>query len=152
VAGRIDTPRLGQTPPTTDTPKLTDGAALADLTSDPDPDEALYQMTVGEAIESGKPTLVLFASPGHCANEDCAATLAAVRRIARQKAGELNVIHIESRDLADPTQMSATAKAWGLPSEPWTFLFDNRGFLVARVEGPVEQVELGLLIDQMVKQ
>jgi hypothetical protein len=149
VAGRIDTPRLGQQPPTTDTPKLGDGVELAGLTTDPKPVEALYEMTVGEALASGKPTMVHFGSPAHCETDDCAATLLQVQKIGRQQGDNMNIIHIESRDLEDPTQLSQTALEWGLPSEPWTFLFDDRGFLVARVEGPIENVELGLLIKQM---
>jgi hypothetical protein len=151
VSGRIDTPRLGQQAPTTDTPRLGVGVELADLTTDPKPIEVLYEMSVGEALDTGKPTLVYFGSPEHCDTDDCAATLLQVQKIMRQQGEAMNIIHIESRDLADPEQLSATAVAWGLPSDPWTFLFDGRGFLVARVEGPVDHIELGLLIDQMVQ-
>lgn len=151
VAGRTDTPYPGRPVPDGDTPSLADGVALSDLTTDPDPDERLYAMSVADAVATKLPTVVLFASPAHCADQGCAATLRALREVAAQYQGRMNFIHIESRDPSDPAQLSAAAKAWGLRVDPWTFFFDARGFVAGRIEGPVGADELKLMADRTLK-
>ena len=120
VEGRTDTPYQGQPVPDGDTPSLGAGTPLERLTTDPEPDERLYALSVAEAIQTRLPTVVLF----------------------------VNVVHVESRDPANPSAMSAAAKAWGLESDPWTFFLGARGFVVARIEGPVGVDELKLMVDR----
>lgn len=150
VAGTTDAPRIGAAAPTTDTPRLEEGTDLDALTSDASPVEALYTMSLADAFASGQPTVVLFASPAHCATDDCRATLEEVKKLLGQRGSSMNFLHIESRDLDEPDQLSETAAAWGLASDLWTFVFDERGFVAARAEGPIDSVELGLLIDEFV--
>lgn len=152
VAGRTSTPRIGAKAPSTDTPYLHEGVTLEDLTSDDAPVQALYKMSLAEALQTGKPTALLFASPAHCDSDDCRATLAEFKKVLGQRGGSMNFIHVESKDLKQPDQQSATAEAWGLPTDLWTFLLDDKGFVLSRIEGPVDAVELGLVIDEFVKQ
>lgn len=148
VAGRTDSPSPGRAVPDGDTPHLAEGVALADLTTDPDPDEQLYAMSVADAIATKLPTVVLFASPAHCASEGCAETLRALRQVAAQYQGRVNFIHVESRDPANPTELSAAAKAWNLRVDPWMFFLDARGFVSGRIEGPVGADEIKLMVDR----
>jgi hypothetical protein len=143
-------PRAGTRPAVLDTPKVGVDADLAKLTSDTSPVAALYQMTVGEAMASGKPTVILFASPAHCATEACAVTLAEVKSVLASRGSQANFIHIESHDLADPTRLSATAQAWGLPGDLWTVLLDAQGNVVTRIEGPVGRTEIDLWLKRLV--
>lgn len=151
VEGRTDTPYQGQPVPDGDTPSLGAGTPLERLTTDPEPDERLYALSVAEAIQTRLPTVVLFASPAHCADEGCAATLRALRTVAAQYEGRVNFVHVESRDPNEPSEMSAAAKAWGLESDPWTFFLGARGFVAARIEGPVGVDELKLMVDRTIE-
>jgi hypothetical protein len=147
VSGRPRTPKVGDKPTGVDTP--TAGAeGLAAITSDPEPDPELYAMTVGEAMASGKPTVVFFGSPKHCPTALCAVSLAALKQVKAQFAGQVNFIHVETRDLADPSKLSAATQAWGLPSEPWTFVLDKAGRVNTRLEGGLDGLELGAVLQQ----
>lgn len=147
VAARPAAPRVNEVPPFGDTP--TAGTDLAAITSDPSPNPALYALTITAAAASGRPTVVHFGSPGHCVTgEACRAALDEVKATWAVYRDRANFVHIETHDFADPTALSAAAKAWGLPSEPWTFVLDVRGRITARAEGAIDQVELGLLLDR----
>ncbi len=148
VAGRTVTPRVGDRVPEVLNPTLADGD-ITSLTSDPDPDADFFGMTIVEAAASGRPTVVHFGSYEHCGTPICPATLGTIKAAKATYGSRVNFIMVETRDLADPSQLSPTAKAWGLPSEPWTFLLDRRGRVANRIEGPLDQTELGLLLDRI---
>ena len=150
VAGRPLTPRVGAAPPSGESPVL-EGESIEEITSDKDPDPDLYSMTVGEAAASGRPTVVHFGSPGHCPTEVCRLTLAQVKTVKAQYGSRVNFIHVETRDLSDPTQLSPTTLAWKLPSEPWTFVLKKHGKVAARFEGPLDRTELGLIVDHVLE-
>lgn len=146
VSAKPRTPKVGDKPVSGDSPVAT--GDLATITSDPAPDAGLYAMTVGQAMASGKPTVILFASPAHCATQSCAAALVALKQVKQQMGDKVNFIHIETRDLADPSKLSATTQAWGLPSEPWTFVLDKAGRVNTRMEGGLDAQELGAVLQQ----
>jgi hypothetical protein len=148
VSAKPHTPKVGDKAPSGDTPKVAAGGDLKAVTSDPSPDPELYQMSVADAIASGKPTVVYFGSPAHCATAICTASLASLKTVKEQYRGKVNFIHVETRDLANPSQLSAANKAWGLPSEPWTFVLDKAGRINTRMEGGLDPTELALVLKQ----
>ena len=60
------TPALGAPAPLTKSKTLSDTPAMDELTSDPQPDSALYTMTIAEAVASGEPLVVVFSTPAYC--------------------------------------------------------------------------------------
>ncbi len=49
----------------------------------------------------------------------------------------INFVHVEPYDLdkvPDELERVPAVTAWGLPSEPWVFVTDSRGSLVAKYE------------------
>jgi hypothetical protein len=137
---------VGERPTVTDSPVAT--GDLAAVTSDPEPDPTLYAQSVGQAMASGKPTVIYFGSPAHCPTELCAASLAALKQVKAQFGDKVNFIHVETRDLKVPSQISATAQAWGLLSEPWTFALDKAGRVNTRIEGGLDADELSAVLMQ----
>ena len=55
---------IGASPPKTANRTVADEPNLARLSSDPMPDPDFYQLTVEDAAASGKPTVIVFATPG----------------------------------------------------------------------------------------
>ena len=66
VAEESSTPALGSPAPASLNRTASDVASLEELTSDVEPDPALYSMTIAEAVQSGKPLVVAFATPAFC--------------------------------------------------------------------------------------
>jgi hypothetical protein len=143
------TPALGSRPPSSHSKTLGDVERLEDLTTDPVPDEDLYSMTIAEALESGKPLVVTFATPAFCLSATCGPQVDVIKDIKAVYSGLVNFIHVEVFD--NPVEMredvrlgrlSPVMLEWGLESEPYTFVMDALGKVSAKLEGFATAEEL----------
>ena len=102
-----------------------------------------------EALANGRPSVLLFATPGYCMTATCAPVLSVVLDVRARQAGRANFVHVEI--YKDPrNQLVADAVTrWNLPSEPWTFLVDAGGTIVDRYEGIVTVAELEAALTQL---
>ncbi len=119
---------------------------LNQISSDPDPDPAFYDVSLDEAIGSGQPTVVVFASPAFCQSQTCGPMLDQVKA-ASSSYPDINFVHVEiyeNLDAASPADLRLVpaVAAWGLPSEPWIFMIDREGMVAARFEGAISPQEL----------
>jgi hypothetical protein len=119
---------------------------LAEISSDPDPDPAFYDLSLDEALANGKPTVVVFASPAFCTSQTCGPMLDQVEAVAPRHPG-VNFLHVEIYENLDANTQSdlritEAVIAWKLPSEPWVFVMDGDGTVAARFEGALKEGEL----------
>lgn len=143
VAEEGSTPALGATVPASDTPTL-DDKPLKELSTDPHPDETFYETSVADALDAGRPFVLVFATPKFCTSAVCGPTLDLVKDTAKGSSG-IDFVHVEVYELpADPSNLVPvpSASEWGLPSEPWVFVVDGDGKLAAKYEGIVGADEL----------
>jgi hypothetical protein len=145
-------PEVGEVPPASDNRTVASEPDLAQLTSDPHPEPALYQMTVAEALESGRPTVVTFATPAFCTSRLCAPVVDSVKSVYAGLRDEANFIHIEIYQSFDPFVYVPEMDEWRLQSEPWTFVLDRDGTVVQRFGGPVSPQELESVLGPLVEQ
>lgn len=120
-----------------------------DTSQDPIPEE--HNMTVADAIASGRPSVIAFATPAFCQSQVCGPTKEIFDALYRKYSEQANFIHIEPYDvkrLRDGTCPSlgecavpATAD-FRLETEPWVFIADARGRLSAKFEGITSDTEL----------
>lgn len=150
VATRPRSPAVGDKAPPTSNRTTAGGTPLAELTSDPTPDPALYALTVDQAIASGKPTVVLFATPGYCQSRICTPVMDEVKAVARDWQGRVHVIHIEVYKTFDPLVLTDEMAAWGLETEPWTFVLRGDGTVAARLEGNATRAEIEPILARLV--
>lgn len=123
-----------------------DDFPLHEISSDPDPDPAFYSLSLDRAVESGRPTVVVFATPAFCTSATCGPTLDAVKDIASDFP-EVNFVHVEVYENLDVDRfedlvVAAPVIAWRLPSEPWVYVIDQDGVISGRFEGTVDGAEL----------
>ena len=157
VSERSFTPAIGSDAPRSDTKTAGDVASLAEITSSPDPDPALYQLSVSDAVTSGKPTVIAFSTPGFCSTATCGPQLQVVRELQATYGEQANFIHVEiyenpheiEGDLRNAKRASAVYE-WGLPNEPWTFIVDGDGKVADKFEaftgkGELEESLVGVL-------
>jgi hypothetical protein len=140
-------PRIGEPAPSLATPTLAE-ATLADLTTDPSPDERLYQLSLDEVLANGRPTVVVFATPAYCSSATCGPILNEMKPVVDERP-DVDFIHIEvftglqDPDFAPgPATVAPAVTAWSLPSEPWVFVVDANGVVTARFEGTMTSAEL----------
>jgi len=135
-------PALGEVPPASRNPTTATEPDLAKLTSDPVPDPALYTTTIADALASGKPSIITFATPAFCTSRLCAPVVDSVKTIRAAHPTEANYIHIEVFEEFETFTYTPEMEEWHIPSEPWTFVLDAEGRVVGRFGGPVSPAEI----------
>ncbi len=146
----VSAPAVGEAPPALENRTLTTEPDLAKLTSDPAPEAGLYRLTVAEALASGKPSVVVVATPGFCESRLCAPVVDSVKAVYARFKDQVNFIHIEVYQTFDPLVYGPEMDAWHLTSEPWTFVLDRDGKVVHRLGGPVSPEVLSAALAPLV--
>jgi hypothetical protein len=106
----------------------------------------LHATSLDELLANGKPTVVLFASPGFCSSQTCAPQLGVLLEVKPRHADAVNFAHVEI--YKDPRNgvVADAVTEWNLPSEPWMFFVDKQGAIVERFDGIAtrEEIEDGI--------
>lgn len=142
-------PAIGEAAPVVDTPTLAD-FTLVELTTDPAPDPRFYELSLTDALASGKPTVLVFSTPAYCVTAACGPLLDLVKEAAGDYP-DTNFIHVEVyTGLTEPDfqpnaahlSPAAGPDYFNLPTEPWVFVIDQAGIITARFEGVMGPDEL----------
>lgn len=149
VRSETSTPAIGDPAPASVTPKGEEVDDLGTITSSPEPDADLYQLSVHEALGDGRPLVVVFATPAFCSTATCGPQVAVLSELNDRWSQRANFIHVEvykNPHLIGESQalgeLVETVAEWGLPTEPWTFIVDGEGIVRAKFEGFVTLDEL----------
>ena len=158
VKPKTATPAIGERPPASVTKLAKDFEDLKDMTSDPEPDEELYALTVAEGLETGKPLVVAFSTPAFCRTATCGPQLEVIKDLQDFYYRDVNFIHVEvydrpaeiEGDLANAPLAQAMID-WALPTEPWTFIMDADGKVAAKFEAFATKDELEAALDAVLR-
>lgn len=113
---------VGTHAPSLPTKTLADaGGNFSKVTTYRQPDERMYQYSIDKALQTGKPIILEFATPGHCTN--CDEQLQMLKAVADKYRDQVIVIHIDQ--YANPQAY----KAYNVMGDPWTFLIDKQGIV-----------------------
>ncbi|MEP7040489.1 MAG: hypothetical protein ABI864_02835 [Chloroflexota bacterium] len=162
VRDTSQTPAIGAPAPASDTLTTTDPAALIAISTDTDPDLAFYALSIKQAIEAGKPFVVVFATPLFCTSGVCGPALDQVKVVAPEYVGQVNFLHVEpyvlqvkdgrtqpELDLTGYPKATRAVIEWGLPTEPYVFVVDAQGKVAAKFEGMAYPDELRAALDTL---
>lgn len=137
-------PRTGETAPLTDSDTLA-SASLAEITTDPDPDNRFYETSVRDGISAGQASVVVFSTPKYCTTDVCGPILNMVKP-AIDVRPDVNFVHVEVyEDFVEAGNQLIPRLAvleWGIQSEPWVFTVDSGGQIVDSFEGVLSPSEL----------
>jgi hypothetical protein len=148
VVDQSDSPGVGDQAPASENRTLKTEPDIRKLSSDADPDPDLYQVTIADALKTGLPTVVTFATPGYCTSHLCAPVVNSVKTTSQRFAGKANFIHIEVYKTFNPLVYADEMAEWNLTSEPWTFVIDSQGTITSRLGGPVSLQELSQSLER----
>ena len=161
VAEHGNVPNIGSIPPLSRNKTLQNTESLEKLTTDFAPDPDLYQITVEDAVATGKPTVVVFASPAFCTSPTCGPQTATLSELKAEHAGGANFIHVEIYDNPDEIKgdlnkatLSQPVQDWGISdlpdwfNESWTLILSDEGRVSQRFEGfaTLEELESALQV------
>ena len=149
VSERTSAPSMGDLAPASINKIITDVTDINKISSSMLPDPELYEITIKDAMISGKPTVIVFASPSFCQTATCGPQVEIVSTVNSQFKDQSNFIHVEVYD--DPhliegdlsnVSISSLVNEWGLISEPFTFVLDKQGRIFAKFQGFATAQEL----------
>jgi hypothetical protein len=90
-----------------------------------------------------QPIVLVFATPALCQSRVCGPVVDVAQQVADEFKGKADFIHMEVYADNDPSKgLRPQLKAYGLPTEPWTFLIGRDGFIKDRIEGAYGVSEL----------
>ena len=146
---------VGQKAPASMNRTLGDGAPLEELSSAHEADPELYSTRIADALEQGRPTMVVFSTPSFCTSATCGPQVETVSQVRRKYEGQASFIHVEVYENPHEVQGDLTRARtspimdeWGLTSVPewtnesWVFLVDGDGVVTARFEAYTSADEL----------
>jgi hypothetical protein len=145
-----DSPSLepGEKVPPIRTPTLADvNQDLSLLSSAQAPNPTFYEQSLDQAMTSGKPTLLLFATPAFCQTRFCGPSYEIFSSLEERYRDTMNFIHVEvftglPNPEANNWAVAPAMEQFGLESEPWIFLIGQDGTVLYRVEGIFTQEEI----------
>ena len=114
------------------------------IDSSANPSEEMHTETIAEALDAGRPILVLFAVPGYCTSQLCGPEYEIMRKLYPQYRERVSFIHVEPFEVpSSPDKVLVQAAVdFGLQTEPWFFVIDAEGRLSMKFEGPTSMQEL----------
>ncbi len=147
-------PSVGDVAPASQSRTITDVANIEDLSTGDEPDPGLYLVSLADAVEAGKPLVVVFASPGFCTNAFCGPQAEVLSELRSIYGDAANYVHVDLYENpaevklgADPIE-TPILEEWGLHTGEWTFVVNADGVVAARFEAfaPLDEVETALAI------
>jgi hypothetical protein len=138
-------PDVGDPAPASATPTLASTHGdLSALTTRTPPDTTLLRYSVASSLRRHAPFVVTFATPKYCSSRVCGPVVDVVEDVAKRYTEQgVRFIHVEVYEGNDPANgFNRWVREWRLPTEPWTFLVNGAGIIVARFEGSVSVDEL----------
>ena len=128
---------------------LSDVSSIGELTTGSLQDPDLYQLTIREAIQTKRPTVVAIESPAFCTSVICGPQSEILHHLNHSYGSRVNFIHVDVYDNPHEIKgdlgkalLSPIVLEWELPSVPWTFIIDGDGVIVARFEGFAPAIEI----------
>ena len=137
--GHADTKIPGDTAIPSVTPTVANNEGVSPIcTRKPSCD--MHQITLKDAIGSGKPTAFFVGTPEFCQSRNCGPSLDELLAVENNLHGQANFVHAEVylNDQSQTLQQqipSPTFAEWKVQTEPWLFVIDRNGVIASRFEG-----------------
>lgn len=147
-------PAIGDPAPATRQPTLSDVEDIAEIDTSFPPRPHMHEMTVADALGSGKPVVLAFATPAFCVTRICAPTMDTVMDPLYKKYKDQAIfIHIEPWKLKEAREGTGlipveAMEEWNLRTEPWVFVIDREGEIVGKFEGIVAPDEVEAVLER----
>jgi len=121
------------------------------IDSSAEPSEEMHTETVAQAIDAGRPILLLFAVPGYCTSQLCGPEYEIMRKLYPQYSDRVSFIHVEPFEVpSSPDKVLVqAAKDFGLQTEPWFFVIDAEGKVSMKFEGSTSMQELVTALEEV---
>lgn len=146
------TPAIGSPAPKSVQLTIDDVDDITEIDTSTPPNEGMHNMTIADAVTSGRPTVIVFATPAFCTSQICGPTKEIIDDLYPTYSDRINFVHVEPYDvekaragdcpLISDCALPFVYEDWGLATEPWVFTVDADGNIASKFEGVVGETEL----------
>lgn len=137
--------KVGSKAPALKTKTLADvGGDLSRITTYRYPDERMYRYSLDEALASGKPVVLEFATPGHCTV--CDKQLQMLKGLLAKYESDVVFLHM------DQYKNPEAFTAFRVIGDPWTFVIDTNRVVRFKRAGRLLYGELDAVITRVLRQ
>ena len=114
---------------------------------EPIPDPDLHMTSIADALDAGRPALVVFSTPVYCVSQFCGPVTDLVEQLASEYSDRADFIHVEIYRDFQASEINQTVLDWlqtpnGDFREPWTFLIGADGRIAASWDTVVTRGEI----------
>jgi hypothetical protein len=150
VVGKFDSvPDVGDPAPRIHTPTAGDVERIEEIETRIPPD-TMHGTDFADVLGK-EPIVVVFATPQFCQSRVCGPTVDIVEEVKAKFGDRAAFIHMEVFNDNDPNKgLRPQLRAFHLPTEPWAFVIDREGRIVARFEGAFGADELSGAVEKVV--
>ena len=162
IASETSIPEIGAVPPFSNTKTLeTTQGDFVSLTSHQRPDPDLYAFSIAKSLFSGRPSVIVFASPAFCTSPTCGPQVDTIVDLKNSHPDDAEFIHVEIFDNPEVIQgdlsrgvLSPHLAEWGIDklpdynNESWTFVLGRDARITHRFEGYVTLEELEIALQE----
>ena len=134
-------PAIGDAAPASVQQTLATATSIEEIDSSFPLRPGMHNITVADALKTGKPIVIAFATPAFCRSRTCGPVMDTVMDpLAASYGNRAIFIHIEPYILRDLRQdniqnVVRAMTEWQLSSEPWVFVVDRHGRIAGKFEG-----------------
>ncbi len=135
-------PLVGDALPPFDTPTVDNKRGVDPICTSPQGTCPFHEVTLTEALQSGKPVVYFIGTPAYCKTGTCAPGLDALIALSK-KVGEAAVfVHADVYTDKTATTAAPAVLAYKLAYEPLLYITDAKGVLVNRLDAVFDVTEM----------
>ncbi|CAB4549174.1 unannotated protein [freshwater metagenome] len=135
-------PLVGDPLPAFDTPTLSDTRGVDPLCTRPDAPCPFHDITLTEALASGKPVVYMIGTPAYCKTGTCAPGLDALIDVASSVGDRAAFVHADVYTDRTTTVVAPAVTAYSLDFEPVLYIANAQGVLVNRLDAVFDVDEI----------
>jgi hypothetical protein len=149
VSAQPAAPAIGAAAPRAASPTKTDPLGVKPICTRT-PSCPLHTASLSDAIGTGRPVAVLFATPALCQSQLCGPVLDELLKIKRPYEDRVTFVHVEIYRSSTGVEQSPTVEAWGIRTDPWLYTIDGAGTVVGRLDAAFDRDEMTAQLDALV--
>jgi len=138
----VPMPLVGNKLPAFDTPTLDNARGVNPICTRPGEFCPFHDVTLTEALASGKPVLYLIGTPAYCSTGTCAPGLDALMTLAKSVGNKAVFVHAEVYKDTSATVAAPAVSEYKLTYEPILYITDAKGVLVERLDAIFDVKEM----------
>lgn len=145
-ASEVSIPAVGAVLPSFDTPTFEDARGVDPVCTRLDGPCPFHDITLTDALASGRPVVYLIGTPAHCQTATCGPGLEFLIQASKQYADIATFVHAEVYADPEGTEVAPAVTEYTLDYEPVIWITDATGTVVRRIDIVWDADDLGQML------